>query len=233
MHSEQYGFFKAVAEVNQDLIAGARILEIGSYNVNGTIRDLFSTASEYTGVDLTDGPGVDLVAFGHELDRPDGSFDITLSGECFEHDQHWRETFTNMVRMTKPGGLVAFTCASRGRLEHGTLRTREEHSPGTQAVGLDYYRNLNAVDFQDLPLQAMFNDYRFWYLPTHHDLFFAGIKQGSNGTARLPSDAVIESLRHLMPPRKRLIHAAMRNVARVLPESQYQSVALRLKQMLR
>ena len=50
-HREQIEFFMAVADVNQALIAGARVLEIGSYNVNGSIRDLFSSASHYTGVD--------------------------------------------------------------------------------------------------------------------------------------------------------------------------------------
>jgi SAM-dependent methyltransferase len=230
-HLEQVEFFTAVADVNEAVIARARVLEIGSYNVNGSIRDLFSSATHYTGVDLTEGPGVDLVGYGHELDLPDGSFDITLSGECFEHDQHWRDTFTNMVRMTKPGGLVVFTCASRGRLEHGTTRSVEASSPGTRAVGLDYYRNLNTDDFQALPLASMFSKYRFWYQPTHFDLYFAGIKLGDS-VAQLPGDAAVERLRHLMPLRKRVVHAVMRTLARVLPQRHYQALMIRIKHIM-
>src|SRR5437660_12882406 len=95
-HPEQRGFFAAVAEANQRLITGAKVLEIGSYDVNGSVRSLFSAAHEYVGVDLQGGPGVDLIAFGNEIDHPDGSYDVTLSGSCFEHDPQWKETFRNM-----------------------------------------------------------------------------------------------------------------------------------------
>jgi hypothetical protein len=121
-HPEQVGFFEVVAKANAELVEGARVLEIGSYDVNGGIRHLFRGASDYVGVDLDHGPGVDRVGFGHEVDDPDQSYDVTLSGECFEHDQHWRETFLNMVRLTRPGGLVAFTCAARTHAEPGSGR---------------------------------------------------------------------------------------------------------------
>ena len=231
-HPQQTEFFKLVATTNHSLIPSARVLEIGSYNVNGSIRDYFGLARHYTGVDLTEGPGVDQVGFGHELDYPDGFFDITLSGECFEHDPHWRDTFINMARMTKPGGLVVFSCASHGRLEHGTLRTTKAHSPGTQAVGLDYYRNLNADDFDSIPMAAIFSKYRFWYQAAHHDLYFVGIKQGGDKGARIPQDVEIEHLRHLMPFRKRVMHAGMRILATVLPDHRYQALAIRVKELV-
>jgi hypothetical protein len=75
-HPEQRGFFEAVVNANRSLISGAKVLEIGSYDVNGSLRSLFAKAGEYTGVDLKEGPGVDLVAFGHQIDALDGSYDI-------------------------------------------------------------------------------------------------------------------------------------------------------------
>ena len=225
-HPEQVGFFAAVAEANVSLIDGAAVLEVGSYDVNGSIRDLFSTAAKYVGVDLDQGPGVDVVAYGHELDHPDGSYDITLSGECFEHDPHWRETFLNMVRMTRAGGLVAFSCASRGRAEHGTLRSDKKLSPGTQSVGLDYYRNLEEHNFRDLPLGDMFSAYRFWYLPTHFDLFFAGIRPGGDSRACIPDDAAVNRLSALMSWPYKTVMAPFRGLIKVLPEPHYQTVAL-------
>jgi SAM-dependent methyltransferase len=222
-HPEQVGFFDVIARANAALVEGARVLEIGSYDVNGGIRQLFGRAGDYVGVDLDHGPGVDRVGFGHEVDDPDHSFDITLSGECFEHDQHWRETFLNMARLTRPGGLVAFTCAARGRAEHGTGRTDAISSPGTQAIGLDYYRNVNEEDFADLPLDELFSEYRFWYLDTHFDLFFAGVRAGKGlPQAALPDDAGVESLRGLMSRPYRALLSPFRRLSKVLPEERYQ-----------
>lgn len=61
------------------------------------------------------------MGFGHEVDHDNSAYDVTISVECFEHDPHWRETFSNMVRMTRPGGLAAFRHTSRGRPARGTI----------------------------------------------------------------------------------------------------------------
>ena len=175
-HPEQTAFLAAVAHANRALVAGSRVIEIGSYDVNGNMRSIFSASGEYVGVDLQAGPGVDTVGYGHEIDHPSGNYDVAVSAECFEHDPHWRATFANMCRMTRAGGLVTFTCAPRGRPEHGTKRTESRESPGTQALGLDYYGNLVQSDFQTaLPLDELFASYKFWYMPTSFDLYFAGI----------------------------------------------------------
>jgi SAM-dependent methyltransferase len=227
-HPEQFAFFGAVAESNPLLIERSRIIEIGSYDVNGSVRALFGTCSEYVGVDLDEGPGVDLVAFGHEVDHQDGTYDLSLSGECFEHDPHWVSTFSNMVRMTRPGGLVVFTCASRGRPEHGTTGTGTQESPGTQAVGLDYYRNLEERDFRAaLPLDDFFSDYRFWYMPTSFDLYFAGVRKGAGeprGT--LPSDDRVRQIRRIMSVPHRAVRLPLRAAMNVLPDERYQGVIL-------
>jgi len=229
-HPEQIGFFSAVAAANEALVDDANVLEIGSYDVNGSVRNVFARAKSYVGVDLDAGPGVDLVGFGHEVDHPDASYDVTISGECFEHDPYWRETLSNMVRMTRPGGLVVFSCASRGRPEHGTRRSDKTLSPGTQAIGLDYYRNLNPKDFlENLPLGAMFTEFQFWYLPTHFDLYFAGIRAGDCGgriSARLPDNAVVNDLRSIMPFPHKAVRIPLTIFSKFLPENLYQAVIL-------
>jgi SAM-dependent methyltransferase len=226
-HAEQLAFFEAVARKNRALITGARILEIGSYDVNGSIRKVFGPAGDYIGVDLTEGPGVDLVGFGHELQHPDGSFDLVLSGECFEHDPHWRDTFVNMVRLTRPGGLVAFTCASHGRPEHGTRRSDVTDSPGTQAEGMDYYRNLVASDFDGLSLDTLFGEWRFWYLKSTFDLYFAGVRAGANCGAELPTDQDIAPIRRLLPLLHRVVRMPLRLVAALVhDEDRYQRLVM-------
>lgn len=227
-HSEQLAFFASVAEPNAALLEGARVLEVGSYDVNGTVRSLFAGVREYVGVDLTEGVGVDVVAFGHEVDDPDGSYDVAISGECFEHDPHWRETFANMVRLTRPGGLIAFTCASAGRPEHGTRRTQTEDSPGTQAVGLDYYRNLTESDFADLPLEDWFLRYRFWYMSTSMDLYFAGVlKGGGQPLAQLPSDLAVAQISRIMSLPHRLVRWPLRAARAIVGDGdRYQRLVL-------
>jgi SAM-dependent methyltransferase len=219
-------FFELVAQLNGDLVENARTIEIGSCDVNGTLRGTFAGAHAYVGVDLEQGPGVDLVAFGHEVDESDGAFDVAVSGSCFEHDPHWRDTFSNMVRLTRPGGLVAFTCASKGFPEHGTTRTLVSDSPGTQALGLDYYRNLDARDFEGLPLDEWFSTWRFWYIPSTMELFFAGIRAGG-AEGRLPEDAEVEAIRGLMPFPHRAVRFPLRVARRLFrDEERYQRVIL-------
>ena len=219
-------FFGLLAQHNSDLVENARAIEIGSYDVNGTLRSTFAGATTYVGVDLEHGPGVDLVAFGHEVDEPDGAFDVAVSGSCFEHDPHWRETFTNMVRLTRPGGLVAFSCASNGFPEHGTLRTMATDAPGTQAVGIDYYRNLAAADFEGLPLDEWFSECRFWFVPTTMELFFAGIRAGGAG-GRIPEDAEIEAIGALMPFQHRAVRFPLRMARRIVRDDErYQRAIL-------
>ena len=222
-HVEQRRFFELVSKANTEVIQGGRILEIGSYDVNGDVRALFDGCAEYYGVDLSRGPGVDIVGYGHKLNHPDGSFDATLCGECFEHDPYWELTFKNMVRMTRPGGLVVFTCASKGRPEHGTRRTTPLNSPGTQSLNIDYYRNLNESDFDHLPMEQIFSSFRFWYNPTHFDLYFVGIRSGGEGGA-LPSASAVSELAGLMPLTQRVARLPLRIASHFLTEPRYQTV---------
>jgi SAM-dependent methyltransferase len=176
-HFQQLQFVAMLARHMAANWTGLSIVEIGSADVNGSIRPLFP-GSHYTGVDLAEGPGVELVGSGHEVALPADSIDLAISCECFEHNPMWRETFVNMHRMTRPGGLVVFTCASRGRLEHGTTRTRPFDSPSSLSIGWDYYRNLNREDFESLPLASMFEGHAFFRNDVSKDLYFVGRKPG-------------------------------------------------------
>jgi len=155
-----------------------KVLEIGSFDVNGSIRKYFNK-SNYVGIDLSSGPGVDIVCEGNKLDHPDQTYDVALSCECFEHNPYWAETFINMCRMTKDGGAVLFTCATTGRPEHGTTRTSANDSPGSQSVGWDYYKNLTENDFRKaFHFDELFESYLFLTNEQSFDLYFFGIKRG-------------------------------------------------------
>lgn len=178
-HQEQLNFIRTASESLTKDYSNRKILEIGSFDVNGSIRQFFEK-STYVGVDLTEGPGVDVVCEGNKLDHPDHTYDVTLSCECFEHNPHWADTFLNMYRMTKPGGIVVFTCATIGRPEHGTTRTSPAVSPGSQSIGWDYYQNLTDADFEkSFELGELFESHFFLSNTSSFDLYFVGLKRGT------------------------------------------------------
>lgn len=95
------------------------ILDIGSRNVNGTLRDVKPPAAAYLGVDLTPGPGVELVLQDpHRLPFDDDSFDVVVSTSCLEHDPLFWLTFGEMLRVVRPGGFVYINAPSNG-VYHG------------------------------------------------------------------------------------------------------------------
>lgn len=155
---------------------GSTVLEIGSYNINGSARKFFPDPKEYVGVDLIAGPGVDIIGEGQKV-KFARLFDVVLSTECFEHNPYWAGTFRNMVEHTRPGGLVLMTCASTGRNPHGLAEKNPDDSPGTLSKGWNHYQNLTEGSFAHMPLDEWFEKYEFEYNPSSCDLYFWGVKR--------------------------------------------------------
>ena len=168
-HQQQLDFVQSVKDEFPEYFKGTKVLEIGSLNINGSVRQFFEP-DQYIGCDLGEGAGVDIVCQGHELPYPNESFDVVISCECFEHDRHWEKTFQKMIDLVRTGGLVIFSCATIGRPEHGTTRTSPADAPFTN----DYYRNLREEDFDQF--KSSFNSYRFSQCLRPRDLYFWGLK---------------------------------------------------------
>lgn len=176
-HEAQATFFRGVKRQFPEHFSWRNVIEIGSLDVNGSVRPLFEFCN-YVGFDLALGPGVDFAIQGQDVIYPNDSFDVAISAECFEHNPYWVATFANMVRMTKPGGLVTFTCAGEGRPEHGTARTDAGSSPFTTAAGWDYYKNLTPGDFwAEFEIEELFDTWEFIENNADYDLYFWGIKK--------------------------------------------------------
>jgi SAM-dependent methyltransferase len=116
MHVSSFEHMTALVGDFLDPGTATSVLDIGSYDVNGSYRALFtSPAWSYTGIDLTEGPGVDVV-----LDTPyrfpfaTGSHDLVISGQAFEHVEYFWMTFLEMLRVLRPGGMVFLIAPSRG-----------------------------------------------------------------------------------------------------------------------
>lgn len=86
------------------------IADVGSFDVNGTYRDLFTREGwTYTGFDRRAGPNVDAVYEFGRYEFPDehfAAFDIVISGQCMEHvAAPWR-WIVDVAALLKPGGLL-------------------------------------------------------------------------------------------------------------------------------
>lgn len=177
MHREQYEFVSKVKKLHPYYFTGSKVLEVGSLNINGTVRSLF-TECNYTGIDVGPGADVDEVCLGHEYKAPDSTFDVVISCETFEHDPHWKDTFHNMLRLCKPGGIVIATCATTGRKEHGTPNSEPYSSPNTVQLGWNYYKNLTEENFlKEFELDKYFYFHIFEENKKSFDLYFYGIRR--------------------------------------------------------
>lgn len=91
------------------------LLEIGSCDVNGSLREVAPERCRYIGVDLEDGPGVDrVIETSHALPFPDGSFDVIVSSSCLEHDWAFWATVDEAMRVLRPGGVFYVNAPSDG-----------------------------------------------------------------------------------------------------------------------
>lgn len=176
-HPEQGNYLRSVRHRFVDRFSNCRVLDIGSLDINGNNRYLFSNYT-YVGVDIGAGRNVDVVCRGHEY-KDDKPFDIVISSECFEHDEFWNLTIQNAINLLKPGGLLLFTCATTGRPEHGTRRTTPQDSPFTSEIENDYYMNVTVKDIVNAIDMNQFSQYSFEIVQGSswpQDLYFWGIK---------------------------------------------------------
>lgn len=96
-----------------------RILEVGSANINGSVRDMFN-GNPYVGIDLDVGPGVDVVMDAHHLAHMFGpdSFELVLCLEMLEHDPNPWVTLQQIGQVLAPGGALILTCRGNYFPEH-------------------------------------------------------------------------------------------------------------------
>lgn len=175
-HPQQQEFISHIRKLFPQFFSNKRVLEIGSLDINGAVRGNF-TECDYAGMDLGPGPGVDIVCQAQNYDGPSESFDVVICCEVMEHNPYWKETFAQMIRVCRPGGLIVMTCASLGRPEHGTTRTNKAAAP---LVPWEYYKNLKVGDFRpEFEFQKHFSCYMFIYNFDFCDLYFVGFKSGS------------------------------------------------------
>lgn len=130
----------AASALTPNHITGLDVLEVGSYNVNGTVRPLIQrhAPKSYLGVDATPGPGVDLVL---NVDALAGEFDpvfgLVVSTEMLEHVRGWRTALANLIQVVAPGGVLAVTTRSPGFPYHPFPEDHWRYPPETMGKLLE------------------------------------------------------------------------------------------------
>ena len=122
--------FKLVAESLKlycaDMPKPRRVLDVGSYDVNGTYARLFD-GDYYTGADLHEGPNVHVVLpEPYVLPFEPDTFDIVVCGQTLEHSpQPWR-LVSAMGWVLKESGVLIIVAPGDGpwHMEPDTFRFR-------------------------------------------------------------------------------------------------------------
>ncbi|MBN1872067.1 MAG: class I SAM-dependent methyltransferase [Candidatus Omnitrophica bacterium] len=104
--------------IKQTDVEGKSVIEIGSFDVNGSLRPLIESYKprEYIGVDIEEGPGVDKICSVEDLSKEmsGNRFDLVIATELLEHVKDWRKAVRNIKDICKEGGLILITTRSIG-----------------------------------------------------------------------------------------------------------------------
>jgi len=116
MHLSAYNNAQRFYDVyNKSFADGFKVVEVGSQNVNGSMRPIFERDCDYTGLDWVDGKGVDIVLTeAYKFPIPDECADIITCSSAFEHSEMFWVTFLEVMRILKPQGLFYMNAPSNG-----------------------------------------------------------------------------------------------------------------------
>jgi hypothetical protein len=139
MHIESYQEMARLVRTYLKPEHSLRILDVGSYDVNGSYRPLFDKPGwHYAGADVAPGPNVDFVLREpYRWNLPDADYDVVISGQAFEHIQFFWLTWLEMVRVLKPGGLIFLLAPGSGPEHRYPVDCWRFYRDGMRALG-DY-----------------------------------------------------------------------------------------------
>lgn len=145
-----------------------RVLEFGALDINGSVRSIIPDAGLHVGIDLYNGPGVDVVADASRW-MPDRTYDLVIAAEVFEHSPRWPQMLDVAWRALRINGWVVITCATDPRAPHSATDGRPLTSPPGE-----FYRNVPVSE-----LAAVMRARGFLTVTDGHprgDLYAIGVK---------------------------------------------------------
>lgn len=104
-------FIDKFVNIHKDLT----IIDIGSSDVNGSLKKYIDKSNKYIGIDLEKNKNVDIVLDNpYKLPFDDSSVDVVLSTSVFEHCEFFWVLFLEIMRVLKPNGIFYINAPSHG-----------------------------------------------------------------------------------------------------------------------
>jgi SAM-dependent methyltransferase len=135
------------------------IVDYGSQDINGSYKSLFAMPSwRYVGIDMSPGANVDVVlADPYDWkELGDGSIDVFISGQAFEHTEYLWLTMMEVERVLKPTGLACIITPSAGPEHRYPVDCWRIYPDGMRALAkfagletIDVFTEWNPQDYAD------------------------------------------------------------------------------------
>jgi SAM-dependent methyltransferase len=164
MHPSALKNAKLFFDTYSSSFKSGEILEIGSQDVNGSLRNVAPNHMGYIGVDFTEGKGVDVITQDpYRMPFEDSRFDIVVSNSCFEHSELFWLLFLDVMRLLKPNGLLYINVPSNADFHRYPVDCwRFYPDSGKALVTWAKHNGLNTVlleSFTSKKLAGIWNDY--------------------------------------------------------------------------
>lgn len=140
-----------------------RVVDLGSRisgNQTRTHRGLLAGHDvDYVGVDVADGPNVDVVMTRpYRIPVKSGSADVVLSGQAFEHIPFFWASMLEIARVLRPGGHAFVTAPSRGHV-HDAQDCWRYYPDGFRALAAHARLELREAYTDFPPSRGIWHDY--------------------------------------------------------------------------
>jgi len=140
------------------------VLDIGSQNINGSLKQVCPKYLTYIGVDFVKVPGVDIVLSDqYVLPFPNNYANIVVSSSCFEHSEMFWLLFLEIMRVLKPSGIFYLNAPSNGTFHrHPVDCWRFYPDSGKALVSHAVYNKMNIClleSFTSAQDNEVWNDY--------------------------------------------------------------------------
>jgi len=103
--------------LNKKEIQGQLVIDVGSYDVNGSLRPIIESwePAKYVGIDIEKGPGVDIICNAEDIVRKFGkeSFDVVILYEAIYYLQYPEKFVDEARRILRSKGLLLICSANK------------------------------------------------------------------------------------------------------------------------
>jgi SAM-dependent methyltransferase len=137
------------------------IADIGSLDVNGSLRQFAPAGSDYIGFDFAEGKGVDRILNDpYSLPLDNNSVDAIVSSSCFEHSEFFWLSFLEMMRVLKPKGVLYMSAPSNSQFHRYPVDCWRFYPDSGRA--LQNWARRNGYDALLLESFTGFQDWELW-----------------------------------------------------------------------